>query len=32
MGTKNISPYKNIVFKKKTPLKETKILEDIITL
>jgi hypothetical protein len=27
----NISPRKNIIFKKKNPLKETKILQDIIT-
>jgi len=30
-GNSNISPCKNIIFKKKTPLKETKILQDIIT-
>jgi hypothetical protein len=28
----NISPCKNIIFKKKNPLKETKIFQDIITL
>jgi hypothetical protein len=28
----NISPFKNIIFQKKDPLKETKILQDIITL
>jgi hypothetical protein len=31
-GNSNISPCQNIIFKKKNPLKETKILQDIITL
>jgi hypothetical protein len=31
-GNSNISPSKNIIFKKKNPLKETKILQDIINL
>jgi hypothetical protein len=31
-GNSNISPGKNIIFKKQNPLKETKILQDVITL
>jgi hypothetical protein len=31
-GNSNISPHKNTIFKKQNPLKETKIVQDIITL